>query len=918
LKPLKNNLIKNLSILLAAMLLLILSCNPTRDRWMNRKWHSMTGHFNIFFNGEQKLLDATTQIEKSHVHDFNKVLDVFPYGDEASAKTSANLLDEALKKFSGTIQLHTIGSYTDEAYFNIAKCRFFKRDYYSAVEAFQFVIGQYEKKGYKNISSAWIAKCYVGLNKIEEAEAVVGLLVSNKNIDKKDIAEIFATAADINIRLEKYKSAIPNLQRALTGDLKKEQKIRYNYILGQLYMLTDNKQEALFHFDKVIKMNPPYDFAFNANINITKIYDPRDKQAVNKVRRNLKRMLRDDKNIDYLDQIYYELGKLELSQKNFPIATSQFKNSVSNSKSNKVQKTKSYLELAKLFFETKDYKKAKAYYDSTAQNIDPSDKNYNKIKNTKEVLSDLINNLVVFETEDSLQRLARMSPNSLKSKVEEWVFNDKKQKELEAKLAKKRAKIEESFQKNQGGEENAPPPLTVSADGSWYFYNNSLVASGKNDFFSSKKWGQRANEDFWRIAAKEKPKQNDADENGKPKDTSQTAGADKKIDYTKQDANMSGQEVKPEEPVTVNLFGPKEKDKEAWIKNVPFTPEAKQKSNDKILEALHNLGKIYYDKLKENKDALKYWSELEKRFPANEYEPEAYYYLYKIHIDSKEKTKSDKNKSDLISQYPEHPYAMLIQGKPLKTDDNDANKSLLQFYENTYSNYTAENYIEVKKMKIEAEKKFPGNNMRAKFDYINTLAIGKTESLENFKTALVNITKEYKETDVAKASQATLDFLNKKQKMVAAVGGDISVSLFELDDNTPQFYVFAMKNEKADFTIFNEKIATYNEQYASLDNLRSNPMLSNEGYQLLVVREFPNLAKGVDYIKGLKAVEVISKQMNVTEPYIEFIVSKETFKKILKDKRIDEYYKFYQKRKVNTSIKSEANTELKSEIKIEK
>ncbi len=899
------------------MLLLILSCNPTRDRWINRKWHSMTGHFNIYFNGEQKLLDATTQIEKSHINDFNKVLDVFPYGDEASAKTSANLLDEALKKFSGTIQLHTIGNYTDEAYFNIAKCRFFKRDYYSAVEAFQFVIGKYEKKGYKNISSAWIAKCYVGLNKIEEAEAVAGILVSDKNIAKYDVAEIFATAADINIRLEKYKSAIPNLKRALTGDLTKDQKYRYNYILGQLYMLNDNKQEALFHFNKVIKMTPPYDFAFNANINITKIYDPRDKQAVNKVRRNLKRMLRDDKNIDYLDQIYFELGKLEISQKNFLMATNHFKNSVANSKTNKVQKTKSYLELAKLFFEIKDYKKAKAYYDSTAQNIDPKNKDYEKIKNTKVVLSDLINNLIVFETEDSLQRLARISPNSLKSKVEEWVLNDKKQKELEAKIAKKRAKIEESFQKNQGGEENAPPPLTVSADGSWYFYNSNLVSSGKTDFFGSKKWGQRINEDFWRIAAKEKSKQNDADENVKNKDTIQTTVGDKKIEYTNQDANMSGQEIKPEESAATSLFGPKEKDKEAWVKNVPFTPEAKQKSNDKILEALHNLGKIYYDKLKENKDALKYWSELEKRFPANEYEPEAYYYLYKIYIDSKEKTKSDKNKSDLITQYPQHPYALLIQGKPLKTDDNDANKSLVQFYEDTYASFIAGNYNDVKRMKIEAERKFPGNNMRAKFDYINTLAIGKTETIENFKTALINITKEFKETDVAKASQATLDLLNKKEKMVDAVGGDTTLRLFELDDNTPQFYVFAMKNEKADFTIFNEKIAAYNEQYASLDNLRSNPMLSNDGYQLLVVREFLNLFKGVDYIKGLKAVEVISKQMNVTEPYIEFIVSKETFKKILKEKRIDEYYKFYQKRNVNTIIKSEANTELKTEIKSE-
>lgn len=904
---------------MAGLFLLLLSCNPTRDRWINRKWHSLTGHYNIYFNGEQKLLDATKQLEKSHVNDFNKVLDVFPYGNESAAKASANLLDEALKKFSGTIQLHTIGSYTDEAYFNIAKCRFFKQDYYSAVEAFQYVIGQYEKKGYKNISSAWIAKCYLGLHKIEEAEAVAGLLTSEKNIATKDIAEIYATAADINIKLDKYKTAIINLKKALTGDLTKDQKIRYHYILGQLYMLTDNKQEALYHFNKVVAMTPPYDFAFNANINITKIYDPRDKQAVNKVRRNLKRMLRDDKNIDYLDQIYYELGKLELSQKNFIVATQQFKNSVSKSKTNKVQKTKSYLELAKLFFETKDYKKAKSYYDSTAQNIDVKDKDYEKIKNTKLVLSDLINNLVVFETEDSLQRLSRMSPNSLKSKVEEWVLNDKKQKEIEAKLAKKRAKIEESFQKNQGGEEGTAPPLSISADGSWYFYNTGLVASGKTDFFSSKKWGQRIDEDFWRIAAKEKPKQNsEADENTKPKDTTLSNGADKKVDYTKQDANISGQEVKAEESSSVALFGEKEKDKEAWIKNVPFSPEAKQKSNDKIMEALHNLGKIYYDKLKENKDALKYWLELEKRFPANEYEPEAYYYLYKIHTDAKEKTKADKNRNDLTSQYPQHPYALLIQGKPLKTEDNDANKSLVQFYETTYANFVAGNYNEVKRLKIEAEKKYPGNNMRAKFDYINTLAIGKTEPIENFKQALVNITKEYKETDVAKASQATLDLLNKKEKMVAAVGGDTSVSLFDLDDNTPQFYVFAMKNEKADFTIYNEKIATYNEQYASLDNLRSNPMLSNEGYQLLVVREFPNLAKGVDYIKGLKAVEVISKQMNVTEPYIEFIVSKETFKKILKEKRIDEFYKFYEKRNINSGIKSDGNTSNKTEIKIEK
>ncbi len=882
------------------MLMLVLSCNPTRDRWINRKWHSMVGHYNIYFNGELKLLDATKQIEKSHINDFSKTLEVFPYGTEASAKASGNLLDEALKKFSGTIQLHTVGSFTDEAYFNVAKCRFFKRDYYSAVEAFQYVIGEYEKLGYKNISSAWIAKCYVGLGKIEEAEAIVGLLVSEKNIAPKDVAEIFATAADINIKLEKYKSAITNIKTALTGKLTKDQKIRYNYILGQLNMLTDNKEQALFHFNKVIKMTPPYDFAFNSNINITKIYDPRDKQAVSKVRRSLKRMLQDDKNIDYLDQIYYELGKLELTQKNYPIAVTQFKNSVSKSKTNKVQKTKSYLELAKLFFDTKDYKNAKAYYDSTAQNIDIKDIDYEKIKNIKLILSDLINNLVVFETEDSLQRLARMSPNSLKIKVEEWIAYDKKQKEIEAKKAKKQAKIEENFQKNLGGEENTSPSLTIASDGSWYFYNTNLVASGKSEFFNSKKWGQRANEDFWRILAKEKIKPNENEDLGKVKDSSQVTHTEKNTDYINQDANISGVELKPEVNKLNTLFNEKESAKEAWIKNVPFTEEAKQKSNDKIIEALHNLGKIYYDKLKENKDALKYWLELEKRFPNNEYEPEAFYYLYKIHTDIKEKSKADKNKSDLMRQYPEHPYALLIQGKTLKSEDNDANKALVQFYENTYSNYVSGNFIEVKRLKIEADKKFPGNNMRAKFDYLNTLSVGKTESIQAYKTSLIYITKEYKETDVAEASQNTLDFINNKEKTLTAIGGDTTVSLFDIVDSLPHFYVFAMKNDKVDFTIFNEKIATYNEQYNSLDNLRSNPMLSNEGYQLLVVREFANFAKVIDYMKGLSAVDVISKQMNVTEPYIEFIISKETFKKVLKDKKIEEYYKFYLKRNIKT------------------
>jgi outer membrane protein assembly factor BamD (BamD/ComL family) len=155
--------------------MVVFSCNPNKEKWLNRKWHSLVGHYNIYFNGEEKLNEAIENLKKGHVDNFNEVLQVFPYGTEASAKGVNNLLEDAMKKFSGTIQLHKVGSYTDNAWFAIAKTHFFKRDYYASQEAMQYLISKYPNE-YKNKSTAWIAKAYVGLGKIQEAEAVIGFL----------------------------------------------------------------------------------------------------------------------------------------------------------------------------------------------------------------------------------------------------------------------------------------------------------------------------------------------------------------------------------------------------------------------------------------------------------------------------------------------------------------------------------------------------------------------------------------------------------------------------------------------------------------------------------------------------------------------------------------------------------------------
>jgi len=864
-------------------LIILSACNPNRDRWINRKWHTLTGHYNVYFNGEQKLEDAILQIEKTHINDFTKVLDVYPILTEQSSKAAANLLDDALKKFSATIQLHNVGSYTDNAYFSIAVTRYYKYDFFSALEMFQFVNGKYKDLGYKHITTSWVARCYMGLNKPAEAEAIMGLLLSDKNISKKDLTDVYATAADVNIKLNKYTSAIDNLKQALNGKLTKIKKIRYHFILGQLYALNNNKAQAQYHFTKVIKFTPDYDFEFNANINLVKLINSSDAKNVAKVRRNLKHMANDDKNADYLDQIYYELGKLEMNARNFTKGIEYYKKSANCSTKNRNQKAMSFLALAKHYFTFKAYDNAKAYYDSTVQFLDKQSKDFDNINKTKNVLTDLINNLTVYETEDSLQKLSNLSKTALEQKINNWIAEKKVKDDIAARLAKKQKNIQESLTQNQINAGNVSSNFNPGAFGNagWYFYNAQLVSIGTADFFSARKWGQRKNEDFWRIEAKEKATNADA----------QAANTDK-TDVDTLIKKDDIKEIKPEENIEL-LTGNKAKDE--WILNVPFTADKKKQSNLKMIEALNNLGKIYYDKLNAVNECIFYFNILQNKFPLSEYEPDAFYYLYKAHSENKETLKSEEQKNALLNTYPEHRYSLLLQNKPQKSVENTAQKELLNLYEKMYNEYTLAQYAEAFKTKQEADAKFPGNTLRAKFELLYAFCLAKYADTEQLKKQLLNITTDFALTEEAKTAQSILNAIDKQDKKTSLLQKDsLAMTIdFDVATNVPHYYVFAIKNEKADFTEYNSKFSDYNEEFASLDNLKCNAMANNEGYQFILVREFVDFKKAHEYYKGVAATRFIELKLKVTEPYLSYIISTANFRKALKEKKMEAFNNFF-------------------------
>ena len=62
-------------------------------------------------------------------------------------------------------------------------------------------------------------------------------------------------------------------------------------------------------------MNPPYDVEFYARINIAGVFDVNSMDP-EKMKKELEKMLRDSKNMDFQDQIYYALGNMSMKEGN--------------------------------------------------------------------------------------------------------------------------------------------------------------------------------------------------------------------------------------------------------------------------------------------------------------------------------------------------------------------------------------------------------------------------------------------------------------------------------------------------------------------------------------------------------------------------------------------------------------------------
>ena len=873
---------KTVFAILISGLLILLSCSTKKNTFTRRAYHNLTSHYNIYWNGRESMKEGIENLNKKVKDNYTKVLPVYNFGNEKDAQSLNPQMDRALKKGSIAIQKHSMVfdgeekvNWIDDCYMLIGQAYFFKQEYFSARRTFNFIIKEFGEEDIKYDAMLWLAQTYNVTEEYEKAEALLNLIsvdVSEGKTKYEIESELPRLYADHYVRQERYDEAIDYLYESLAYHPPRDQKIRITFILAQIFQQNEDLARASDLYRQVIKKNPPYEMAFQAKINMARSFDATtgDKEQILKI---LTKMLKDSKNKEFLDQIYFALAEVALRANDKEGAIAYLKESVKYSTSNNYQKATSSLTLADLYFEIPDYENAQAYYDTAMMFIPKDYPNYRSINAKTNVLSELVVYLITISREDSLQRLASMTDNERNEIIDQIIVDY--QEELE------RLKEEEELQKaleaaNQGGELGQPnisQGMPIGGGKEWYFYNTSTKDFGYTQFI--RKWGKRKLEDLWFLSNKQL--------------SSFDLG---ETEITVSDSTLS-------DSLIAAANDPLQRD--YYLKNLPFTEEEVIISDKKILDAYFELGKLYRDGLEDNTESRIAFERMNERFPGNNHELISYYYLYKIFDEIQDFAQREYYKNLIITRYPDSDYAKVLVDpeyfKKLAEKESKASK----LYTDTYKAYeSGQYYMVIARSDMALSAYGDTNELAPKFAFLRAISIGRVDILDSLVSALKDVVIKYPTSEVKNMATDILSIIIAQNPEFAdetfQAPGQVTEtpSIFKFSARSMHMFMIIVNSKEVRLNPLKVKISDYNKKYYSLDKLSINSLVLDNKNYLVTVGNFNNSEKALKYFRAITSDDYVYSDMD-PEYYQNFVISTENYPTFFKEKNVGEYSTFFEK-----------------------
>lgn len=918
---------KHISLVAVAVALFamaITSCSPKKNTAATRNYQAFITRYNIHFNGDTHYKETLKEMETAYEDDYSRLLFIHPAAakaDEKAPQPTGNF-DRSIEKAQKAIQLRSIkkkpkkkaGKSSDPAYkawlkreeYNpflhnswlmMGRSQYLNGDFLGAASTF-FYISKHFPWLEPTVTEArlWEARSYCAMDWLFEAENILSR-IKPQQLTSKNLKELyFTTYADFNIRSKEYAKAIPLLEQGLKLS-SGPQKIRLNFLLGQLYTLTGNKQAAYLAFKKAgSNSNATYRTKFNARIKQSEVYTGNDiTPEVNALRR----MVRYDRNKEYLDQVYYAIGNLYLSRRDTLKAIENYELAAEKSTRNGIDKAISQLTLGGLYYDLRKYSKAQPCYSEAVPLIPDTYPDYKKLKKR----SDLLDELAVYsqnvELQDSLLRLAAMTPKQQLATVNKIIEELKKKEKEEAEAAAREEFLanRDAMGNNMGGSSSKAPQTFAmnTGDDSWYFYNTATKNAGRTEF--QKRWGNRKLEDDWRRRNKSSFNFNDFDSasssDNEDVDSENLADNSLPADSVAADSKENEKENDPHYP-------------EYYLKQIPKTDAEKQTANDVIQEGLYNMGVILKDKLEDFPAAETEFETLLSRYPDNIYRLDAYYNLYLMFTRAGNLARAEHYRSLILSDFPESKYGIAMRDPDYVGNLRRMMQVESELYDNALQAYFDNDNSKVHSVYSTVSTEYPLSKLMPKFMFLEALAYVTEHNSEGFKNTLMLMLERYPDTDLSPYASSYLKGLAQGKKLnegasnmrgmlwdtrlsndSTAVASDTPVE-FEINADDEQYLILLYPTDIISPNGLLYDVARHNFTSFVVKDFDLEQM--NFGrLGLLIIKGFENLNE----INHYRRVMAASPSMQLPPQIRPVVISAKNFETLLKSGRsFDDYFSF--------------------------
>ncbi|MEM9050508.1 MAG: tetratricopeptide repeat protein [Bacteroidota bacterium] len=883
----------HITLAILAGLFLLSGCSKKKSGFTNRLYHNTTSHYNWYFNATEIMRLTKEQVWANKEEDYLELLPVYVMPTEEESKNLYPQMDEVIEKCSTVIDRHSMeiskkeyNKWIDECYLMIGIANFYKGQYAKTEEMTSYVAKKYKGQSSRFDAALWLARTYIEQERYGKAATVLSVVEddNSKERPKDFIWQIETVKAQMMLSQLRFKDAIPYLEDASTLCDEKQMKARLTYILAQVYNMEGRNANAISAYERVVDLKPNYEMEFYAKISQALAFDR--KLDSKKIKDMLLKMANDEKNEEYYDQIYYALADIEIEEQNIPQGVDYLKTSIRTSIDNPIQKGKSYLRLAEINFADRNYVLAKNYYDSTATILPEDFPNYKSIVAKANSLNDLVDNLEIVETNDSLIALASLDEKERDKKILKIIA------QIEAEEERKRQEELDALERLQ----NRPNFSSGGSSGSgrkWYFYNTNALSSGFTEFKS--RWGDRQNEDNWRRSLKT-------------------------------DVNLSGpSQGIPSDSLLADIGGEEEeKTLEDYLEELPLGEGEISAAHFEIIEALYDIGTIYKERLQDDDNAIESFLRITNEYDTSSYSLPAHYQLYRIYVEKEEsggfvgtgfRDNSLYYENVILADYPDSEFAKLITDPDYITEKNRNVEEERKAYESTYKKYSRRQYTDVLLACNTVIRDEPNNNYLSKYYLIKALTIGAQKQPEAYETILREIIAKFRGTEEADKAAELLGQLNELKAKIArdekkATGQDsdddmapssvpddaataVNTSMYKVKNDSEHFFALIFPKAEDSSTEIKETIADFNTQSFRNDNLRITNSFIDRDHQIIIVRSFDNKEAAMNYFNTFSVNQSALKELN-EKNYQTFVITTKNFTTLFRNKNADVYQTFFE------------------------